>query len=110
MAFNYRCGLVDTVELISEDVLLVDHHSVLHTLIVGMFIRVGRILFNSDNIGFFLYTTFQMVFTAWVLVHALYKLKGYGVGERIRIVMTVFLFVSVDTQICCYYHEGYAVC
>lgn len=84
MAFNYRCGLVETVELISEDVLLVDHHSVLHTLIVGMFIRVGRVVFHSDNIGIFLYTALQMIFTAWVLAYALYKLKKYGVGEWIR--------------------------
>lgn len=59
MAFNYRCGLADTVEIISEEVLLIDHHSVIHTL------RVGRVFFNSDNIGIFLYTTVQMVFTAW---------------------------------------------
>lgn len=90
MAYNYRTGLVDTVNLISEDVLVVDHHSVLYTILLGFFVKFGRLVFHSENIGIFLYTVCQMLFTAWVLAYALYKLKGYGVGKWFRTAILVF--------------------
>lgn len=90
MAYNYHTGLADTVELISEDVLLVDHHSVLYTIILGAFVKLGRFLFDSENIGIFMYTLAQMVFTAWVLAFALYKMKKYHVGAGIRTAALVF--------------------
>lgn len=91
MAYNYHTGLADTVQLISEDVLLVDHHSVLYTIILGSFVKLGRFLFDSENIGIFIYTIVQMVFTAWVLAYALYKMKKYRVGSGIRTVALAFL-------------------
>lgn len=90
MAYNYHTGLADTVQLISEDVLLVDHHSVLYTIILGAFVKLGRFLFDSENIGIFMYTLVQMVFTAWVLAFALYKMKKYHVGAGIRTTALVF--------------------
>lgn len=90
MAYNYRTGLVDTVNLISEDVLMVDHHSVLYTMILGFFVKFGRFAFRSENIGIFIYTVFQMLFTAWVLAYALYKLKVYQVGKWFRSAILLF--------------------
>ena len=90
MAYNYHTGLADTVQLISEDVLLVDHHSVLYTMILGSFVKLGRFLFDSENIGIFMYTLVQMVFTAWVLAYALYKMKKYHVGAGIRTAALIF--------------------
>ncbi|MBQ2405707.1 MAG: hypothetical protein II312_03375 [Lachnospiraceae bacterium] len=91
MAYNYHTGLADTVELISEDVLLVDHHSVLYTIILGSFVKLGQYIFNSENIGIFMYTIVQMIFTAWVLAYSLYKMKKYNVNAGIRTVSLVFL-------------------
>ena len=90
MAYNLRTGLVDTVNLISEDVLVVDHHSVLYTVILGAFVKLGRLAFHSENIGIFLYTVCQMLFTAWVLAYALYKLKCYRVGAWFRTAILLF--------------------
>lgn len=92
MAYNYHTVWADTVELISDEVLLVDHHSVLYTYILGFFVKLGRFLFNSENIGLFIYTLFQAAFTAWVLAYSLYKLKKYGVSAGIRTV--IFLFFA----------------
>ena len=56
MAYNYHTVIADSVQLISEDVFLVDHHSVLYTLILGFFVKAGRALFASENIGLFIYS------------------------------------------------------
>lgn len=90
MAYNYHTGLADTVNLISEDVLMVDHHSVLYTIILGFFVKMGRFVFHSENIGIFIYTVLQMLFTAWVLAYALYKLKIYHVGKWLRTFTLLF--------------------
>ena len=90
MAYNYHTVWADTVELISPDVLLVDHHSVLYTLILGFFVKTGRALFESENIGLFLYTVLQALFTAWVLAYSLYKLKKYNVNAGIRTIILLF--------------------
>ena len=90
MAYNYRTGLADTVNLISDDVLVVDHHSVLYTIVLGFFVKFGRFAFASENIGIFLYTICQMLFTAWVLAYSLYKLKQYRVGAWFRTAILLF--------------------
>lgn len=90
MAYNYRCDLADTVELISDKVLLIDHHSVLYTIIVGAFVKVGRLLFASENAGIFMYTIVQEIFTAGVLAHAMYKLKRRNTSVGIRALMLLF--------------------
>lgn len=90
MAYNYRTGLADTVNLISDDVLVVDHHSVLYTIVLGFFVKFGRFAFASENIGIFLYTVCQMLFTAWVLAYSLYKLKQYRVGAWFRTAILLF--------------------
>lgn len=90
MAYNYRTGLADTVNLISDDVLVVDHHSVLYTIVLGFFVKFGRFAFASENIGIFLYTVCQMLFTAWVLAYSLYKLKHYRVGAWFRTAILLF--------------------
>ena len=90
MAYNYHTVWADSVELISDEVLLVDHHSVLYTYILGFFVKLGRFVFDSENIGIFIYTLFQTAFTAWVLSYSLYKLKKYGVNAGIRTVILLF--------------------
>lgn len=91
MAYNYHTGLADTVELISEDVLLVDHHSVLYTVLLGFFVKAGRFLFHSENTGIFFYTIAQELFTAWVLAQGLYQLKKYRVNAAVRTIILLFL-------------------
>lgn len=90
MAYNYHTRLADTVNLISEDVQVVDHHSVLYTMILGFFVKLGKFLFDSENAGIFIYTVVQMAFTAWVLAFSLYKLKQYGVHGGLRTAILVF--------------------
>ncbi len=90
MAYNYHCGLADTVELISDKVLLIDHHSVLYTVITGAFVKAGRFLFASENTGIFMYVIAQEVFTAGVLAHALYKLKEHNASAGIRAFIMLF--------------------
>ncbi len=90
MAYNYHTGIADTVQLISQDVQMVDHHSVLYTLILGFFVKMGRGMLGSENLGMFVYTVLQLIFTAWVLAYSLYKLKIYNVSPGMRNIILLF--------------------
>jgi hypothetical protein len=90
MSYNYPTGLENTVVLLSPDVYIVDHHSILYTVILGFFVRMGRFIFSSENIGIFIYTICQELFTAWVLAYSLYKLKCNNVNSGIRTVILLF--------------------
>jgi hypothetical protein len=71
MAFNYKTGLVDMVNLINENVYITNHHPVVYTLIIGFCIRLARFVGMSDNFGIFMLTLFQYIITAFVISYAL---------------------------------------
>lgn len=90
MSYNYPTGLENTVIMLSPDVYMVDHHSMLYTVIMGFFIRLGRAIFSSENTGYFIYILCQEIFTAWVLAYSLFKLKVYDVNSYIRTLLLFF--------------------
>ena len=60
-AFNVRTKYVDYSIQIDPKVNLTNHHPVLHTLMLGYSVKLGRLLVN-DNFGLFIYTFFQGLF------------------------------------------------
>ena len=66
MAFNMTNKFSRNVVRISEDVMMTNHHPVLHTLMLGGAIRLGRIFFHSDTAGLFLYTLAQYLIITFV--------------------------------------------
>lgn len=43
------------INLISENITLNNHHPILHSLLIHLFVIIGKVCFNSYNIGIFLY-------------------------------------------------------
>ncbi len=72
MAFNMPNKFSMGVIRLSEDVLLTNHHPVLHTMMLGGCIRLGRLLFGGDSAGLFIYTVIQ-----YLIVTCIY---GYAVS------------------------------
>ncbi len=76
--FNVPTKYIDYVIPLDVNVNLTNHHPVLHTLLLGSFIKIGRFM-GSDNLGLFLYGIVQALILAVALsstVHYLYKRKG----------------------------------
>ena len=76
--FNVKTKYIDYVVPLDPNVNLTAHHPVLHTLLLGGFIKLGR-LFGSDNFGLFLYAICQTLILASALactITYLYKRKG----------------------------------
>lgn len=72
--FQLPNGTSDYLNLISDSQLINNHHPVLHTVLMGMAVKVGKIL-GSDNLGIFLYTLFQYLCMAAALAYGISYLK-----------------------------------
>ena len=72
--FNVRTKYADYAILLDETVFLTNHHPVVHTLLLGGCLKVGRILIN-DNFGLFIYSFIQSVFLASTLAYTIKYLK-----------------------------------
>ncbi len=57
------------------------HHPLPVTMLMGSLLDVGRVLFDSDNVGIFLYTAIQFLAQCLVLAY------GFCVMKRIRVPM-----------------------
>lgn len=71
------------LHLISEDVVLTNHHPVLHTLWMGACAEIGTALFGSQNLGFFLYTVTQYLICALVIAYSVKRLRVHRVSVKI---------------------------
>ena len=73
--FQLPNGTSNYLNLISQDQLINNHHPVLHTVLMGGAVKIGREVFHSDNLGIFLYTLVQFFSTAAVLSCTIAYLK-----------------------------------
>ncbi len=62
--FQLPNGTSNYLNLISDTQMINNHHPVLHTVLMGSAVKIGRVLFHSDNLGIFLYTICQYLCTA----------------------------------------------
>lgn len=58
-AFGYVDWTAKYLNLLSPQVVINNHHPVVSTLLIGGFIKLGEKVFNSDNMGLFLYCLVQ---------------------------------------------------
>lgn len=85
----------DTVVLLSEDVLITNHHPVLHTMMLGTLLKLGRACIN-DNFGLFLYSIIQIGILASVLAYTIKYLKKNGAKNRfLYIILFIYALVPV---------------
>ncbi len=93
--FNVPTKYADYVIRPVENVYMTNHHPVLHTLLLGNFIKLGR-FFGSDNLGLFMYSVFQTIILSSALASTIKFLKKNNVSLKARIiVLFIYLFVPM---------------
>ena len=93
--FNVRTKYADYANLLDETVFLTNHHPVVHTLLLGGCLKLGRILIN-DNFGLFIYSFIQSIFLASTLAYTIKYLKDNKCSNKILLVLLgIYAFVPM---------------
>lgn len=93
--FGLKNYYTDSVVLLSENMLITNHHPVLHTLLLGGAVSLGKLLSN-DNLGLFFYSILQIGVLATTFAYSLKYLKQNQVKNRfIYIALLIYTFVPV---------------
>ena len=87
--FNIPTKYITYAIPLSDKVNLTNHHPVLHTMLLGGFLKLGR-LFGSDNLGLFFYSLFQTFVLMSSLIATIYVLKKENVNVKIRLILLCF--------------------
>ncbi len=83
-----------SINLISEDVYVNMHHPVIHTAMLGLFMKIGEAV-NNYSFGLFLYTLLQVILTIATLSYVLVWMKKRNIPMWIRVVtLTIFALLS----------------
>ena len=70
--------------LIDKNVIITNHHPVIHTLMLGFLTNIGIKLFNSVNIGLFIYTIIQTIILAATLSYTIKFMKDININIKYR--------------------------
>ena len=94
--FGLENYYTDSVVLLSPNVLITNHHPVIHTLLLGGTLKLGRMLFGNDNLGLFVYTIIQGGVLILSLAYSLSYLKKQKVKNRfLYILLGIYTFIGV---------------
>ena len=91
--FNLPEATSNYLNLINPAVKLNNHHPVIHTLLMGGCVKLGKSLFNSVTVGYFIYTFIQCLFMAIIIAYAISILSKAKVKYWIRWVVLCFYCV-----------------
>lgn len=87
--------------LLDENMIITNHHPVVHTLLLGACVKVGTLVSNV-NLGIFLYVLIQTLVLSSVLSYTISFMKNLGVSLKYRFIcliiyalVPVFPFYSV---------------
>lgn len=69
---------------------ITNHHPVLHTVLLGGCTKIGHILFNSTNMGLFLYSIIQIAILVSVLAFTIKYMKTLKTPYYIRFLTLIF--------------------
>ena len=84
------------VNLIDKNVILTNHHPVIHTLLIGSCLKIGLSLFNSTNIGLFIYSIIQIMILASTLSYTIKFMKELNLNIKYRLTcLIIYAFVPV---------------
>ena len=84
------------VNLIDESVIITNHHPVIHTLLIGSCVKLGVSIFNSTNVGLFIYSIIQTLILASTLSYTIKFLKEINVSVNVRkAVLFIYALVPV---------------
>ena len=82
--------------LIDKNVILTNHHPVIHTIILGSCVKIGLKLFSSTNIGLFIYSTIQTIILSFTLSYTIKFMKDINTNLKFRkICLFIYAFSPV---------------
>lgn len=74
---------------ISDKVMITNYHPAFHTIILGIFLSIGK-FFHSDNLGIFLYCIIQVIIMALLFSYTMSYMKKLNTPYAIRIFALLF--------------------
>lgn len=94
--FGIRTKYADYAILLDENVVLTNHHPVMHTLLLGGCLKLGGMLVN-DNFGLFLYSFIQIAVLSMTLAYTIhYMLKNVHVSNKFAfLVLLIYALVPM---------------
>lgn len=94
--FNINNKYSDYVVLLDKNVILTNHHPVVHTIILGSLVKLGIKLFSSVNAGLFIYSIIQTIILASTLSYTIKFMKDINVSLKYRkICLLIYSLVPV---------------
>lgn len=90
-----KYSATNSVDLIDENVKITNHHPVIHTLILGGCVQIGKLLGN-DNLGIFLYTILQIMLLASTLAYIINYMKKLKIPNWINVLsLSIFALLPI---------------
>ncbi len=84
--FGIRTKYADYAVLLDENVVLTNHHPVMHTLLLGGCLKLGTMIGN-DNLGLFLYSIIQMAILSCTLAYTIkYMIKDMKLSNKVGVI------------------------
>ena len=74
------------VVLLDKNVIITNHHPVIHTLLLGTCANIGLTLFNNINIGLFIYSIIQTIILALTLSYTIFFMKKINTSLKYQII------------------------
>lgn len=84
--FNVRTKYADYAILLDNTVFLTNHHPIIHTLLLGNCLKLGRFLIN-DNFGLFIYSFLQSIFFIFTLAYTIKYLKDNECNNKVLFIL-----------------------
>lgn len=82
--------------LIDRNVIITNHHPVVHTLLLGFCAKIGIVLFNNINVGLFIYSIIQILILSFTLSYTIYYMKKINIKLWYRLVcLLIYALVPV---------------
>ncbi len=90
----YRDSLDSIGQMLKHGHPTSNHHPMFYTLMVGVFLKIGSVLFDSVNVGVLIYSLFQTSVLIFVIVALLVLLYHKGIsGWILAAVQAYFMFM-----------------
>ena len=94
-AFNIHTKYSNWIIPLDSNVNITNHHPVLHTLMLGGCVKLGRKILD-DNFGIFIYTLLQVGILSFTLAYTIKYLKKINISSKVRfIVLAVYCIVPM---------------
>lgn len=80
--------------LLDKNVIITNHHPVIHTLLLGFCTKIGINLFNSANIGLFIYNIIQITIFVLTLSYTIKFMKELNIKVKYYSITDIFFSTS----------------